>query len=142
MNADSEALKSCPFCGGEASGTGHTRYSRALTDITWDDGSPVTEAFFVNCVKCGAQSRSGIVGGYQTQADAIAAWNTRTACETLPAGTHAARDVLDAVGTLALAIAPANLSYKQRMEIAHALHVLVDQAFACATPTNRKGNKK
>lgn len=70
-------LKPCPFCGGGASDTGHIKYNRALSDTWWEDGSPVTEAFFVNCMKCGAQSRSGVVGGYQTQAEAIAAWNTR-----------------------------------------------------------------
>lgn len=72
-----EALEPCPFCGGEANDTGHIRYSKPLADTWWDDDTPITEAFFVNCIKCGAVSRGSIVPGYQTKAEAIAAWNTR-----------------------------------------------------------------
>ena len=75
----SEELKACPFCGGEANGDGHTRYSRPLLDTRWEDGSEITEAFFVNCIKCAiSNDRPGLVGGYQTRAEAIAAWNRRT----------------------------------------------------------------
>jgi hypothetical protein len=70
-------LQPCPFCGGDAA-PGHISYSRPLDDTNWEDGSPVTEAHFVGCVRCGAVSRSGIVSGYQTKAEAIERWNTRT----------------------------------------------------------------
>lgn len=73
-----DTLLPCPFCGGEASDAGHTSYSRPLTDTWWQDGSPVTETFQCACIKCGATTRSGIVGGYQTRAQATTAWNTRT----------------------------------------------------------------
>lgn len=75
----SEELRPCPFCGGEASGDGHANYNRPLDDVAWADGSPITEAFFVNCIKCGIDNgRPGLVGGYQTREQAIAAWNART----------------------------------------------------------------
>jgi hypothetical protein len=71
-------LKPCPFCGGEASDAGHVRYSKPLTDTWWDDGSPITEAFYVNCIKCGIDNgRAGLVGGYRTRAEANERWNTR-----------------------------------------------------------------
>lgn len=71
-------LLPCPFCGGEASDAGHSKYNRPLPDTTWEDGSPVTEAFFVNCMTCGAVTRGdAIVRGYQTKAEAITAWNRR-----------------------------------------------------------------
>lgn len=76
---DTPTLKPCPFCGGGASDAGHIKYSRPLDDTSWEDGSAVLEAFYVNCMKCGAVSRAGLVGGYQTKAQAIAAWNTRVA---------------------------------------------------------------
>lgn len=67
-------LKSCPFCGGEASPDGKVKYSPSC-DGTWADGSKVTEAFFVNCIKCGVDNKTHY--GHKTQAEAIAAWNTR-----------------------------------------------------------------
>lgn len=67
-------LKPCPFCGGEASPNGKVRYSPSY-EGTWADGSKVTDAFFVNCIKCGADNRAHL--GHQTKAQAIAAWNTR-----------------------------------------------------------------
>lgn len=70
-------LKACPFCGGEGSADGHTRYSPPLDDTTWEDGSPITETFNANCVSCGATPRSGIVNGFQTKAEAISRWNAR-----------------------------------------------------------------
>jgi Lar family restriction alleviation protein len=80
------ALLPCPFCGGEASADGHIRFSRPLNDAWWPGNVPISEAFYVNCVKCGAVSRSGIVGGYQTRDEAIERWNTR-AIPTPPADT-------------------------------------------------------
>lgn len=70
-------LKPCPFCGGKASDTGHIRYSKPLDDTNWADGSPVTEAFFVNCTRCGVSAAGHITGGHQTKAAAVAAWNRR-----------------------------------------------------------------
>lgn len=72
----SATLKPCPFCGGEASGNGVVRYS-GKHEAWFADGTRVTEAFFVNCTRCGASNR-GLVGGYQTQPEAVAAWNRRT----------------------------------------------------------------
>ena len=69
-------LLPCPFCGGEASADGVTRYTKGGADAKWDDGSEVREAFFVNCVKCGGNRRN-VVGGQQTKELAIAAWNAR-----------------------------------------------------------------
>ena len=71
----SEALKPCPFCGGEASSSGVGRVNRP--EAIWADGTFVVQAFFCNCMNCGVNNM-GIVGGYQTQVEAIAAWNTRT----------------------------------------------------------------
>lgn len=72
-----EELKPCPFCGGKASADGHIRYGKPLKDAWWEDGSPITEAFYTNCMNCGALARSGIVGGFKTKAEAIERWNTR-----------------------------------------------------------------
>lgn len=79
MTADKDGVEllPCPFCGGEASDAGHIAYNRALDDTTWADGSPVTEAFYVNCIACGAVARSGFVGGFQTKVEAIERWNHR-----------------------------------------------------------------
>ena len=70
-------LLPCPFCGDDASSEGHIRFSRPLHDTWWPGDVPITEAFYVNCVKCGAVCCSGIVGGFQTKAEAVARWNTR-----------------------------------------------------------------
>ena len=83
-------LLPCPFCGGEASDAGHARYSKPLPDTWWEDGSEITECFFVNCVKCGiSNGRRGLVDGYQTRAEAIAAWNTRATTADLQARLEA-----------------------------------------------------
>src|SRR6478736_2647112 len=71
------ALLPCPFCGGEASGDGHIRYTRPLNDVTWADESPVMEAFFVNCTACGARTVDFAAGGHQTKERAHTAWNQR-----------------------------------------------------------------
>lgn len=81
-------LKPCPWCGGEASADGYTKYSKPLADTWWEGGAPITEAFFVNCMKCGAVSRSGLVSGYQTKAEAIERWNTRHQSGRTGAGEH------------------------------------------------------
>lgn len=77
-----EVLLACPFCGGEASDAGHTRYSRPLDGAEWADGTPIIETFHVNCIKCGATSRSGLCNGYQNRAEAVTAWNTRSLPQT------------------------------------------------------------
>ena len=69
-------LLPCPFCGGEASDAGYVFYRKPCEDTVWEDGSPITEAFFCNCPKCGINNMSGHIG-YRTKAQAIAAWNTR-----------------------------------------------------------------
>jgi hypothetical protein len=73
-------LLPCPFCGGEA-GHGHIKYSRPLNDTWWADNSPITEAFYINCISCGAVCRSGIVAGFQSMAEAISKWNSRKSHE-------------------------------------------------------------
>lgn len=72
------ALLPCPFCGGEASADGVTRYSKHH-EVWFADGTQCREAFFVNCVKCGIRN-DGMVG-HQTRDNAIAAWNTRPPAE-------------------------------------------------------------
>ena len=81
---DTVTLKPCPFCGGEANADGHIKFSQPLNDTWWPGEVPITEAFYVNCVRCGAVSRSGIVGGYQSRDEAIAAWNTRNGGAATP----------------------------------------------------------
>jgi hypothetical protein len=69
-----DALLPCPFCGGEASADGVARY--ADTHEAWfADGTRITEAFFCNCMVCGATSRG--MCGHQTREKAIAVWNRR-----------------------------------------------------------------
>lgn len=72
----SEELKPCPFCGSEASAEGEVRYSRPVADCTWDDGDPVTQAFFCNCTRCGV-SNKGVLHGHRTKDKAVSAWNRR-----------------------------------------------------------------
>jgi len=69
-------LKPCPFCGSEASDTGYVFYPKPCTETAWDDGSPIKEAYFCNCPKCGISNMSSSMG-YRTKAQAIAAWNAR-----------------------------------------------------------------
>lgn len=76
--SEKSTLLPCPFCGGEASDRGHIRYSRALPDTNWIDGSPITEAFFCNCISCGVTNQPNSTG-WQTREQARAAWNRRTA---------------------------------------------------------------
>jgi len=70
-------LKPCPFCGGEASSKGIVRHAISKEpNAWWEDGSPVEDAFFCNCIVCGANNQN-IIGGFQTEEKAIEAWNTR-----------------------------------------------------------------
>lgn len=78
-------LLPCPFCGGE-SHVGTIRYSKPLEDAAWHDGSEITECFFVNCASCGV-SNQGLIAGYRTTEEAIAAWNRRAA-PSAPADEH------------------------------------------------------
>jgi len=78
MSEPSELLP-CPFCGGAASDSGVVHYGhreKQDQNAWWADGSPVEDAYFCNCKSCGANNR-GIVGGFQTQENAIEAWNRR-----------------------------------------------------------------
>ena len=78
MTDNTHQLLPCPFCGGEASSEGYRRYSKPLEDTNWEDGSEITECFYVNCIHCGIQNGcAGLVQGYQTKAEAIKRWNTR-----------------------------------------------------------------
>ena len=80
MTTDREAselkadLLNCPFCGGEPSPDGRITYS-GKQEAWWPDETRVQEAFFVHCLKCSVDNK-GLLG-HQTQAEAIAAWNTR-----------------------------------------------------------------
>ena len=78
-------LKPCPFCGCEASPNGRITRSHS-PDLLWRDGSEAVEAFYCNCVRCGAKN-GGIAGGYQTRDEAISHWNTRAAVRAHDAGT-------------------------------------------------------
>lgn len=91
-------LLPCPFCGGEASPDGMTKYSRPQ-DSWWEDGTPVQKAYFVNCLRCFATTQ-GLMGGQQTQEKAIAAWNRRTPSAKLAEverGIELATDMLRAL---------------------------------------------
>jgi hypothetical protein len=74
-------LKSCPFCGGDASAEGRTIYAQPSKDLTWDDGTLIAEAFYVNCIACSANNKTFIGGGYRTKEQAIEAWNMRIAAD-------------------------------------------------------------
>lgn len=68
MTVNNNELLPCPFCGGEVS-------------IKIHDYSNGTRLYTPKC-KCGA----GIVEVFHTEAEAIAAWNTRTACDDCQMG--------------------------------------------------------
>lgn len=70
-------LKPCWHCGGEASPDGYVFYSKPCTETRWEDGSPITEAFFCNCPKCGVTNMTSGMG-HRTRQQAIDHWNTRT----------------------------------------------------------------
>lgn len=76
MPSTKVALLPCPFCGGEASAEGRVSYTENH-EAWFADGTQVLEAFYCNCMKCGA-TRQPIVGGYQSRDLAITAWNTRS----------------------------------------------------------------
>tara|TARA_R100001143_G_scaffold58421_2_gene56288 strand:+ start:2658 stop:3200 length:543 start_codon:yes stop_codon:yes gene_type:complete len=61
QETDTVTLKPCPFCGGEPTSTYHIRDGRAIC-----------------CGKCGATVSRYHGNSGQTDAEAIAAWNTRT----------------------------------------------------------------
>jgi hypothetical protein len=76
MHSTKVELLPCPFCGGEASADGRVSYTDNH-EAWFADGTQVLEAFYCNCMKCGA-TRQPIVGGYQSRDLAITAWNTRS----------------------------------------------------------------
>ena len=65
-----EKLKSCPFCGGEAS-VGTVKYNPC--DITKLNNRE--KGYFVNCQICSARNEWGI--SYATEKEAVTHWNTR-----------------------------------------------------------------
>ena len=71
---DNAELLPCPFCGGEATASGHITYAKAH-EAWFRDGSQVLEAYYVNCLTCGADNKALL--GHQTRKQSIAAWNTR-----------------------------------------------------------------
>jgi hypothetical protein len=85
MSTTPTALLPCPFCGGEASPDGTARFS-GNHEAWFADGTRVTEAFYCNCMRCGANNQS-IIGGYQTRDKAIAVWNERASSSvSVPSG--------------------------------------------------------
>lgn len=69
-------LLPCPFCGGEASDKGSVHYAQTREPNAWfADGTPVEDAYFCNCIKCGSTNK-GLIG-FQTIKEAVEHWNTR-----------------------------------------------------------------
>ena len=104
-------LRPCAHCGGEAS-IGHVAFSRPLTHIEWEDGTPVTEAFYGHCKNCSASTRNGFHGGQRNEAEAITAWNTRASdaeitrlTEALRAAEEREKGLREALGATESAIA-------------------------------------
>lgn len=64
-------IKNCPFCGGEAE----------VVEGRHMDGNMHYDEYHVKCTKCGAMTGKYVTGGYygewNTERDAIAAWNRR-----------------------------------------------------------------
>ena len=54
--------------------------------------------------------------------------------------TEKPRELFDAVGELALAIAPHHMDFDQRRKIAAALHVLVDHIIEVGETAKQKGS--
>lgn len=135
-------LLPCPFCGGEASADGHIRYSKPLADTWWEGGLPITEAFYVNCIKCGAVARSGLVGGYQTKAEAIERWNARHRGSTAGVDDFAARKAVN--GVLAGLLAPLMSDLPKMIEVGNQacteiLAALASLSQTPATPMVQEG---
>ena len=89
-------LLPCPFCGGEASDTGYQKWSRPLSDMAWEDGAKISEAYFCNCPSCSVSNLAGGVG-YQSRAKAVSAWNTRPGVTV----AEAAKDAADTLNLVA-----------------------------------------
>ena len=68
-------LKPCPFCGRE-SRVGKTSYNCTLENLrkTYPDKNQ-THGYFVSCMYCGGSMKA--VSFYDTEEEAIQAWNTR-----------------------------------------------------------------
>jgi hypothetical protein len=72
--SECNGLLACPFCGGQASSAGTTKYHHKH-EAWWENGERITESFFCNCIKCGV-TNSGLCG-HQTRELAIEHWNNR-----------------------------------------------------------------
>lgn len=62
-------LKSCPFCGGEATPESEPRFVPTFYD---PDGSNAEIEYWIRCTKCGAETRL-----FKTEHEALEAWNKR-----------------------------------------------------------------
>jgi Lar family restriction alleviation protein len=70
MEAIKRPVKSCPFCGREAS-VGTIKYSPCeITELNNRESG-----YFVNCEHCGANNQQGL--SYATEEEAIECWNRR-----------------------------------------------------------------
>lgn len=68
-----QELKACPFCGGKAY-LGTIRHSHPPYDN--EELKNQLEYYHINCATCAVGAKA--IAGYLTEAEAIAAWNTRT----------------------------------------------------------------
>lgn len=75
-NQPETKLEPCPFCGGEASSSGEVKYCETH-QAWWPHGTQILEAYFCNCLHCGASNKG--MCGHRTREKAIAHWNTRPA---------------------------------------------------------------
>lgn len=79
------SLKPCPFCGGEAVATYDSEYNPK-------------GVYWVSCGRCGAMPR----GVFNTEAEAIQAWNTRVNDMTDEQRSHLTRLAEEMVDVLTL----------------------------------------
>lgn len=68
------SIERCPCCGGSCS-VGTMTFS-SPPPIYRKDGEPRTKSFFVHCQIC-QTNNNGIVHGYETEQEAVEAWNKR-----------------------------------------------------------------
>jgi Lar family restriction alleviation protein len=69
-----EALKPCPFCGGDAHSSGTTKYTENH-EAWFSDGTQILFSYNCGCTTCGASTKG--LCGQQTKEKAIEKWNRR-----------------------------------------------------------------